>query len=292
MLLLFWKNRAPSYAVAALSARPSATLTGSRERVGTVQASARASSTTSAVHSEVNTLASVHVSTGVRLATTGSRGALENQAVLVAGSRTASASTGAHSSPQQELVTRAWASSLTSRAALVNTAAVRAHGELLPGVVRAGHRGAALVRADLRVVLIGERYILPRIPMQQLTPINLGTGYRGDTMILPIWEARTREGEPYDLEDGILHFTAKEDLALPDVAPHVIQCSTEDGGITILDPPELGRYRVRIEWNETQDLLGDTVFTFDVQLHTDSANIYTIRRGLLTVVRDVTRAPA
>lgn len=147
------------------------------------------------------------------------------------------------------------------------------------------------MRVDARTALIGERRISPRVPMQQLTPIDLGTGYRGDTLILPVWAALTREGEPYDLENGVLRFTAKEDIVLPDMAPRVIQCSSlPGGGITILDPPLGNCYRVRIPSSETQELLNDTVFTFDVQLFTDTTNIYTIRRGLLTVVRDVTRA--
>jgi hypothetical protein len=156
-------------------------------------------------------------------------------------------------------------------------------------VMVVGHRETVRSQAHLLAEIAGVRKLSPRLPMQELVPVNLGTAYRGDTVILPVWVAYTREGEPYDLTDSTLWFTAKTDLVLADGEPHVIQVSTADGGIALIGDPEQGAYRVTIDPPETQTLPGDTVFTFDVQLSTNEARIYTIRRGLLTVVRDVTR---
>lgn len=286
MLLLFWKARAPSFGTAGLSARPAATVGAVHGVVATASLGVRASATSTAVRNEVNALEAAAFRIGVRLAGIGAR-ASATPALVQAGARLEVPATVAGHEAAQELRVRALAESLVRRGAL-GSLNLRGTAESLVAS-SPGYQLAVALRVAAWSTALGERKISPRIPMQQLAPVDLGTTYRGDTMILPVWMALTREGEPYDLSHGILHFTAKQDLVEPDAAPHVIQCSTLDGGITILDPPLGNCYRVRIEPGETQTLEGDTVFTFDVQLHTDSMNVYTIRRGLLTVVRDVTR---
>lgn len=124
-----------------------------------------------------------------------------------------------------------------------------------------------------------------------LPETNLGEVYRGDTLILPTWEARDQRGVLINLEMATIWFTAKTDLGMPDTAPGVIQRSTALGGVTIVDP-ELGTYRVVVDPTSTEFLVDDTTFLFDVQVRTPAPVTATVRRGTLTVVRDVTRTNA
>lgn len=161
------------------------------------------------------------------------------------------------------------------------------------GIGLVGHRAPAALRARARAESAWSKRLSPGIPLEQWVPLDLGTGYRGDTIVLPVWSAVDRQGNPFDLDNSTIWFTAKVDLVLSDAAPTVIQCSTRDGGVALVGPPGSGLYRVTIGAYETQALDGDAVFVFDVQLSTgDPAGVYTIKRGLLTVVRDVTRTPA
>lgn len=128
-----------------------------------------------------------------------------------------------------------------------------------------------------------------------LPDTDIGYVYRGDTIILPdTWFARDYYGELIDLFNATIWFTAKVDLEEDDDDDGVIQVSTSDGWITVIGPPADGRYQVTIPPGETQALLDDTVFTFDVQVSTGEAppRILTVKRGLMTVIRDVTRTPA
>jgi hypothetical protein len=124
-----------------------------------------------------------------------------------------------------------------------------------------------------------------------LPETRLGEVYRGDTLILPIWEARDQRGTLIDLTNATIWFTAKTDLSLADTAPGVIQHSTGLGGIVIIDPV-LGTYRVTVAPSETSHLTDDTTFIFDVQVRTLTPVTATVKRGTLTVVRDVTRTTA
>lgn len=161
--------------------------------------------------------------------------------------------------------------------------------DVAPGV--RGALNTARFWADLSVALESVSDHPPPGPYDPLVPIDLGTLYRGDTMILPIWQAQNQRGFVIDLTGVYLRFTAKTDLASTDASAPTIQVSSDDGGFVILDAAS-GFYRVILQPGETQNLLDDTVFTFDVQLYANSANVYTIRRGLMTVARDVTRTPA
>jgi hypothetical protein len=122
-----------------------------------------------------------------------------------------------------------------------------------------------------------------------LPETDIGQIYRGDTVLLPIWVATDRfDGEAMgavvDLTGASLWFTAKLDLDDPDTlsAPAVIQRSTA------------GSYRVWIDPSSTSGLDDDTTYLFDVQVRTgaSSPRTITVRRGIMKVVRDVTRATA
>lgn len=127
-----------------------------------------------------------------------------------------------------------------------------------------------------------------------LPDTDIGYVYRGDTILLPEWIALDYYGQVVDLESATVWFTAKVDLEEEDTDDGVVQASTRDGQITVVGPPIEGRYQVRINPGETQNLMDDTVFTFDCQVRTGEANprTLTVRRGVMTVIRDVTRTPA
>lgn len=130
-----------------------------------------------------------------------------------------------------------------------------------------------------------------------LVDTEIGQVYRGDTIILPIWEARDfyayapEPGTLLDLNGATLWFTAKTDLAHGDGAPQVIQHTTGDGGIVLIEPT-LGLFQVTIDASKTQSLEDDTAFIYDVQVRTalPAPRTVTVKRGTLTVIRDVTRA--
>jgi len=122
-----------------------------------------------------------------------------------------------------------------------------------------------------------------------LPETNLGEVYRGDTLILPVWEARDQRGTLIDLTNTTIWFTAKTDLGLLDTAPGVIQRSTGVGGVVVIDAA-LGLYQVTVDPASTSYLTDDTQFIFDVQVRTLTPVTATVKRGMLTVVRDVTRA--
>lgn len=127
----------------------------------------------------------------------------------------------------------------------------------------------------------------PRVPLQ---PIRLGGIYRGDTIVLPIWQARAANDQVIPLAGATLWWTAKADLASADDDPPVVQVSSEDGGIAVLDA-EHGLYRVTLDPDASAHLTEDLVGTFDVQVRIPSPEaILTVKRGSVAIVRDVTRA--
>jgi hypothetical protein len=100
-----------------------------------------------------------------------------------------------------------------------------------------------------------------------LPETDLGYVYRGDTLILPLWEARNQRGELIDLTGSTVWFTAKTDIGLADDGPNSIQCSTLLGGLEILDADD-GLYQVTVPPSATQGLTDDTVYVFDAQVKT------------------------
>jgi len=124
-----------------------------------------------------------------------------------------------------------------------------------------------------------------------LPETNLGSVYRGDTIILPIWEARDQRGVLIPLDSATVWFTAKVDLSDADTDPPSIQRSTGVGGAIVVDAA-LGLYQITINPSATQNLEGNTTFIFDVQVRTLTPITATVKRGILTVVEDVTRTSA
>lgn len=131
-----------------------------------------------------------------------------------------------------------------------------------------------------------------------LPETDIGQIYRGDTVVMPIWRALDffdgeNMGAVIDLTGGTVWFTAKVDLDDADLAATVIQRSTGNGGV-IIDEPTTGAYRVWIDPTSTSALDDDTTYLFDVQVRTAEAvpRTVTVRRGVMKVVRDVTRATA
>lgn len=131
-----------------------------------------------------------------------------------------------------------------------------------------------------------------------LPDTNIGEIYRGDTVMLPIWYALDyydgeNPGAPIDLTGATLWFTAKIDLADDDAAPSAIQRNTANGG-AVIEEPTVGAYRVWIDPTSTNLLDDDTMYIFDVQVRTPGAapRTVTVRRGIMKVLRDVTRATA
>jgi hypothetical protein len=124
-----------------------------------------------------------------------------------------------------------------------------------------------------------------------LPETNLGSVYRGDTIILPVWEARDQRGVLIPLTSASIWFTAKVDLSDADHEPPTIQRSTAAGGVVVVDA-DLGLYQITVNALDTQNLEGDTAFLFDVQVHTITSIVATVKRGVLTVVEDVTRTYA
>jgi hypothetical protein len=126
---------------------------------------------------------------------------------------------------------------------------------------------------------------------EPLPDTNIGYVYRGDTIMLPPWIAIDYYSQVVNLTDATIWFTAKTDLELDDTDADVIQRTSRDNGIVVVGPPEDGRYQVTIDPASTRGLLDDTVFTFDCQVSTNDAppKILTVKRGLMTVIRDVTR---
>jgi hypothetical protein len=131
-----------------------------------------------------------------------------------------------------------------------------------------------------------------------LPETDIGQIYRGDTVHLPIWRALNffdaeAMGSTIDLTGAFVWFTAKVDLGEADGAPTAIQRSTADGGV-VIEEPLSGAYRVSIDPVSTQALDDDTMYVFDVQVRTADLppTTVTVRRGIMKVVRDVTRATA
>lgn len=179
---------------------------------------------------------------------------------------------------------------VVGRVSRLNTARM---AQAAPFVLVTALPKASRIALDLRtrslVDVVAVSYHPTLGPFDPLTKIDLGSAYRGDTLILPLWEARDQRGIVLDLTEADLWFTAKTNLDDTDLAAPTIQCTNQDGGgIEVLDPP-LGIYRVTIAPFKTQPLADDTVFRWDVQVITDAPRTTTVRVGTLIVVRDVTR---
>jgi len=140
----------------------------------------------------------------------------------------------------------------------------------------------------------------PSLPIPIFLPLpetDIGQVYRGDTINLPVWYAldyydAENMGIALDLTGGAVWFTAKVDLDEADGDPTVIQRTTANGGV-VIESASSGAYRVWIDPLSTQQLEDDTTYLFDVQVRTAESppRTVTVRRGVMKVLRDVTRTP-
>lgn len=93
--------------------------------------------------------------------------------------------------------------------------------------------------------------------------------------------------QPIDLEFCDLWFTVKYDW--DDAEEDAIVQKTVGAGITVTDPPEDGLAVVRLEPEDTEDLVGVQRLVYDVQLKESDDTITTVALGYFNVQRDVTR---
>jgi len=133
---------------------------------------------------------------------------------------------------------------------------------------------------------------------EPLPETDIGVVYRGDTILLPIWIAENwydgeNKGAIIDLTGATVWFTCKVDLAAEDGEPTTIQRTTANGGV-IIESATQGAYRVWIDPGSTYLLDDDTIYQFDVQVKTGETvpTTVSVKRGIMKVVRDVTRSIA
>ena len=126
------------------------------------------------------------------------------------------------------------------------------------------------------------------IPYELPESMNLGAFLRGDTIILPIWTAKDRDGVIVNLTGATIHFTAKRNLLDADGAAPGFQISTATGDVAIIDPIA-GTYRVIIPPLVTQPLEEPMAFQWDVQVRTTNPYTLTVARGTFSIHLDATR---
>ena len=112
--------------------------------------------------------------------------------------------------------------------------------------------------------------------------------YRGDTAPF-IGAAVNGDGNPRDITTDTLFFTAKTDISDTDLEA-VIALET-GSGIEATDAVE-GLFLVTIPPSATTSLVitEPVVLQYDIQLVDEDDNVYTMDRGTLTVIPDVTRS--
>ena len=108
---------------------------------------------------------------------------------------------------------------------------------------------------------------------------------RGDTY--PILGAITRAGAAVDITGGTLWMTAKRAVTDDDASAVFQLDNAALGGIEFVSAVG-GTYRVTVPPDATAELSGHVVLVYDVQLEDVDENVYTVARGNLTVVPDVT----
>lgn len=108
---------------------------------------------------------------------------------------------------------------------------------------------------------------------------------RGDTYQFDI--AVTNNGTAVDLTGMTIRFTAKRNVRDADVSA-VIALSTATTGISVLSATA-GTARITIPSSATTGLAAHKVeLPYDIQLVDSSSNVFTVTRGVLTIVPDVT----
>lgn len=108
---------------------------------------------------------------------------------------------------------------------------------------------------------------------------------RGDDRVLDV-TCVDRDGEPVDITDVFLWFTAKRSKADADTAAVLRKDSID--GIAIVVAAE-GTATVTLDSADTEDLLVATVLYWDVQGKDGDGKIITLAEGILVIEADVTR---
>lgn len=110
---------------------------------------------------------------------------------------------------------------------------------------------------------------------------------RGDTPIFEILVTNAN-GTVFDITGCTIYFTAKRSIDDSD-ANAVISATTLNGGVIITDAPN-GVAQAIPTAVSTSGLTIDENLFWDVQIKTVGGRIHTIANGILSVVRDITRA--
>lgn len=287
MLLLFWRNAAPTFGTASIRASGQAVATASRGAgaAGVFSVSAR-TAVVGVRADSADTSSTLAMHGAVALATTGRH---IGQAPVAIFTQALAQVTGQHDALASSLVQAQAALALNSFSGhLAEVAAFVMAMTPVIGVHRAF--GAGALSAELDIALTTTSFHLPPGPFDPLEPVFLGAAYRGDTLLLPMWVARDQRGIVLDLTEADIWFTAKSSLEDTDAEVPTIQCTSDSGQIMVVDPPIMGMYQVTIQPSQTRALKDDTVFSFDVQVITTIPRTTTVRVGTMIIVRDVTRA--
>lgn len=110
-----------------------------------------------------------------------------------------------------------------------------------------------------------------------MTSGNKITINRGDTHTLHL--AITSAGQPFDLTDCIVSFTAKTDLSQTDAQAQIAKT------IDTYVAPESGELDIELTSDDT-DTAGD--YYYDVQIRYADGSLTSSRRGRLVIEQDVT----
>lgn len=108
---------------------------------------------------------------------------------------------------------------------------------------------------------------------------------RGDTRLYECLLLDS-DAEPYDLTGCDLTFTAKSSIA--DADDDAVFQLTLGAGITAPEPTT-GLFTIEVSPADTVNLANATTLVCDIQLKAADDRVYTIAKGLMTIVEDVTR---
>jgi hypothetical protein len=96
---------------------------------------------------------------------------------------------------------------------------------------------------------------------------------------------------PYNLSGVTIWFTAKPTPAEQDVDAPIRLDNADLGGVTVISPAAGGTFSATAPPVATVSFPdGDVVLEYDVQIQDTMGNLFTVEKGNLTVVADITRA--
>lgn len=115
------------------------------------------------------------------------------------------------------------------------------------------------------------------------------TMVRGDTAIFTC-TLLNESSEAFDLTDCTITFTAKESISDLDVDA-IIQLTSPSSGITFVGlNPLLGQFDITVSPTDTSSLSGPVTLVCDIQLEDSLGRIFTLGKGTIEIVEDVTRS--